>query len=217
MININPKVIFYNYIQSMAVSAEMQVILALSVVVLIICIIIKPSISTIICLITCLGIAYSSSMQSVEEPSKFAVSSVDSVIESLGAQVAAPVAAPVAYQGAIDSEINDDLEWPPTEMGDVNLNRMTGTFDRPAVSQDTAGNFYNYGRSDADSAAVCIDNEANSDELDADELNTYQVRSRNDPVRATAGTMNRQRDIDRYLRNEVDEAEDRYWWGRQER
>jgi len=32
----------------------------------------------------------------------------------------------------------------------------------------------------------------------------------------TAGTMRRQRDMDKYLREEVAEAEERYWWGRHE-
>jgi hypothetical protein len=79
------------------------------------------------------------------------------------------------------------------------------------------GNFYNFGRTAApESAGPCADGEANGDFLDADEQNTYQVRSRNDPVRITAGTMRRQRDLDRYLREEVLEAEVRMWWGRGE-
>ena len=102
-------------------------------------------------------------------------------------------------------------------MSDVNLGKLAGTYDRAAAAQETAGGYYNYGRTGADTVPdPSQDNEANADELDADELNTYQVRSRNDAVRVTAGTMNRQRDLDRYLREEVAEAEDRYWWGRQE-
>ena len=58
--------------------------------------------------------------------------------------------------------------------------------------------------------------EANDEDIDGDEAGTYQARSRNDSVRATAGTMRRSRDMDKYLREEVAEAEPRYWWGRHE-
>lgn len=79
------------------------------------------------------------------------------------------------------------------------------------------GNPYNTGRvSYAPSAAACIDDEANDAEIDADEHNTYQARSRNDATRVAAGTMNRRRDLDRFFREEVEEAEDREWWGRHE-
>lgn len=56
----------------------------------------------------------------------------------------------------------------------------------------------------------------NDDELDGDERMNYQSRSRNDPIRVTTGTMNRRQDMDKYLREEVEEEEDRVWWGRHE-
>ena len=56
----------------------------------------------------------------------------------------------------------------------------------------------------------------NNDELDGDERMNYQSRSRNDPIRVTAGTMNRRQDMDKYLREEVEEEEGRVWWGRHE-
>ncbi|MFA6165792.1 MAG: hypothetical protein WC700_04190 [Gemmatimonadaceae bacterium] len=60
------------------------------------------------------------------------------------------------------------------------------------------------------------DDEANDAELDGDELNTVQARSRNDAQRVTAGTMNRRRDLDKYFREEVEAAEDQRWWGAHE-
>jgi hypothetical protein len=79
------------------------------------------------------------------------------------------------------------------------------------------GNPYNGGRISAPmSAAECIDDEANDGEMDGDEQNTYQARARNDHERVVAGTMNRRKDLDKYFREEVEEAEDREWWGRDE-
>ena len=207
----------------MAVSDDARAILALTLVVIIICIITRPSISAVMGLITCLGLAIHSMYlmrmsqsdtkpRQVAEP--FRSTNDDAVIRSLATQQSDSVS---PYEGAIDGDIDDSSEWPSTAMGDVNLGKLAGTYDRAAAAQETAGGYYNYGRTGADAVpAPCQDNEANADELDADELNTYQARSRNDAVRVTAGTMNRQRDLDRYLREEVAEAEHRYWWGCQE-
>lgn len=79
------------------------------------------------------------------------------------------------------------------------------------------GNPFAYGKIATPAAASpCIDDEANDAEMDADELNTYQARSRNDQTRVDAGTMRRRRDLDKYLREEVDQYEDQWWWGRHE-
>ena len=58
--------------------------------------------------------------------------------------------------------------------------------------------------------------ETNDDLIDGDERMVYQSRSRNDPTRAIAGTMDRRRELDKYLREEVEEEENRVWWGRHE-
>lgn len=80
-----------------------------------------------------------------------------------------------------------------------------------------AGNPFNRNRVSFQPAAdACIDDEANDAEMDGDELMTHHGRARNDPERVTAGTMNRRRDLDKYFREEVEEAEDREWWGRYE-
>ena len=219
----------------MAVLDDAQVILALTLIVIIICIITQPSLSTVLGLITCLGLTiHTMYRMRISQPGakpaqvteSFTAANDDAVIMSLDAQQIDSAnlyegASAGRYEGAIDGDIDGDIdgesEWPPTAMGDVNLGKFAGTYDRAAAAQETAGGYYNYGRTGADAVPdPSIDNEANADELDADELNTYQARSRNDAVRVTAGTMNRQRDLDKYLREEVAEAEDRYWWGRQE-
>ena len=65
-------------------------------------------------------------------------------------------------------------------------------------------------------AAAWVDDEANDMELDADEACGNNALSRNDATRVTAGTMNRRRDLDKYLREEVEMAENKRWWGRNE-
>lgn len=51
---------------------------------------------------------------------------------------------------------------------------------------------------------------------DGDRLMRRSALSRNDPTRVTAGTMRRRRDLDEYLREEVEAEEGRDWWGRDE-
>ena len=122
-----------------------------------------------------------------------------------------------AYPGAIDCANSApsllDQEWPGA-----------GTTDRLVTDNRSQGDVYNFGRTaappgdsySASAIAGAAMTEANDEDIDGDEANTYQVRARNDMVRATAGTMRRRRDMDKYLREEVAEAEDRYWWGRHE-
>lgn len=110
------------------------------------------------------------------------------------------------YPGAIDVDEYD------TEQGRGHRDRTEGDNDFAPE-----GNPFNINRVGASHAAdACIDDEANYGELDGDELMNYQARSRNDPTRVAAGTMNRRRDLDKYLREEVDEEDDREWWGRHE-
>jgi hypothetical protein len=79
------------------------------------------------------------------------------------------------------------------------------------------GNPFNTGRIAAPPAAdSCIDDEANDDQIDGDERNTYQTRARNDATRATAGTMNRRQAMDKFFREECEESDDQMWWGRHE-
>jgi hypothetical protein len=122
----------------------------------------------------------------------------------------APVSHPrpraVAYPGAIAV---DEYETEP-EYG--HRDRLEGD-----DADEAYGNPYSGNRVWRPAAAGAdYDDEANDAEMDADELNAYQGRSRNDPDRVAAGTMNRRKMMDPYLREEVEEAEDRQWWGRHE-
>lgn len=92
-----------------------------------------------------------------------------------------------------------------------------GLTDAKITDHVFEGNPTRSARSAAPQAAPpCIDDEADNSELDADERNTYQQRARNDATRVEAGIMNRRTDLDKYLREEVEEREDSQWWGRHE-
>ena len=108
----------------------------------------------------------------------------------------------MSYPGAIDAP---KISW---------MAAQSGITDRVSGVPTQDANFYNYGRSAAPRAGT--DDDANDEDIDGDEAITYQARSRNDAVRVTTGTMRRRRDLDKYLREEVDEAEERIWWGRHE-
>lgn len=110
------------------------------------------------------------------------------------------------YPGAIDIDEYD------TEGAYGHRDTTEGDADAVPV-----GNPYNTNRvAYPPSADACVDDEANDGEIDADELNTYHARSRNDATRVTAGTMNRRKDLEKYFLEEVAQAEDREWWGRSE-
>ena len=49
---------------------------------------------------------------------------------------------------------------------------------------------------------------------DADQQIAQHARWRNDPYRVAAGIMRRKDLMDKYVREELDEEEDSYWWGR---
>lgn len=119
------------------------------------------------------------------------------------------------YLGAIGPEDDYDTAQSLNE-GPL----MDGGHRDRAVSDNAFapdGNPFDLNRVGAPRAAsACFDDEANDDELDGDERINYQARSRNDPMRVTAGTMNRRCDLDKYLREEVEEEDDREWWGRHE-
>ncbi len=119
------------------------------------------------------------------------------------------------YPGAV--ELADDYDEARGDAPDSFL--QWGHRDRMELDAPNApeGNPFAYGKIATPAAASpCIDDEANDAEMDADELNTYQARSRNDQTRVDAGTMRRRRDLDKYLREEVDQYEDQWWWGRHE-
>ena len=123
--------------------------------------------------------------------------------------VAAPrvAAAPVTrYPGAIDADEYDS-------------EGMFGHRDRTAGDNDFApvGNPFVRSRVTAPASAdACVDDEANDDEIEGDERMAYQGLARNDPERVIAGIMNRRREFDPYIREELQNEQDRPWWGRHE-
>jgi len=129
-----------------------------------------------------------------------------------GAPSGSPSGAP--YRGAIDVDGETDmyaLEY--DEFGEY------GHEDSPYSAAMSApyGNPFDLDSMGSPAAARAdFDDEANNDEMDGDERITYQQRSRNDPTRVTAGTMNRHKMLDPYLRGEVEEEADSPWWGRHE-
>jgi hypothetical protein len=58
-----------------------------------------------------------------------------------------------------------------------------------------------------------VTKELNADILDFDEKNAYQSLGRNDPYRPINGIMNREKMMDPYLREELEEASKKEWWG----
>jgi hypothetical protein len=116
---------------------------------------------------------------------------------------AGPRAAP-KYPGSIDA-------------GDFDSEAPFGHSDQRADDVPPYGTPFNTSRvAFPAKAGGCVDDEANDAEIDGDEGGVYQALSRNDATRATAGSMNRRRDLDPYFREEVEEAENRMWWGQGE-
>jgi len=104
------------------------------------------------------------------------------------------------YPGAIDFGAAD----PPGDTDEA-LAHTGWTAD------DEAGNPYGSGWA----ALPCVGSDA-AVSCDGDELNAYQVRSRNSPERVWAGVYRRKSLIDRYVREELDERENAQWWGAHE-
>lgn len=110
--------------------------------------------------------------------------------------------------------------WPGAiDADEYDTEGAMGHRDRTEGDNDDApeGNPFVLSRVAAPFAAdATVDDEANDGEFDTDEGSVYSALSRNDATRVTAGTMNRRKDLDRYLREEVAVEEDREWWGRHE-
>lgn len=139
-----------------------------------------------------------------------------------------------AYPGAIDDFEAGDGAAGPMFSGSGADAQMYVTTDDPGADDAGArghvdrlagdnarrrpeGNPFDLGRTATPMAAGPeVDDEANADEVDFDEANTYQARSRNDETRVIAGTMRRRAEMDKYFREEVEEREDLPWWGRHE-
>ena len=144
-----------------------------------------------------------------------------SVPTTQAASFADTVGAPTApYPGAIDFGGESPLaggsdEAPAMGFADLNVGPKGpgGALSRDGTPR---GNPFDTDRiASRPAAAPCVDDDAIAI-YDGDELNAYQVRSRNDPTRVWAGVFRRKALMDRYVREELDEQEDTRWWGRAE-
>ncbi|HVE12445.1 MAG TPA: hypothetical protein VNI01_03540, partial [Elusimicrobiota bacterium] len=114
----------------------------------------------------------------------------------------------VGYPGAVAPDALDGLD---SEAGLGHRDRTEADADPPE------GNPSNLGRVAAPWAAPpCVDDEANSAEMDVDEGAARSALTRNDPTRPAAGTIRRKKFLDPFLREEVEEFEDLPWYGRHE-
>lgn len=114
------------------------------------------------------------------------------------------VAGRMKYPGAIDpDEYETELDAGHVDLSRYEVAPEGNPFDSMRVRADLA-------------AAPCVDDEANDNEIDGDERMANQGTARNDATRVTAGTMNRLKDMRKYLEEEPEEAEERVWWGRNE-
>jgi hypothetical protein len=103
------------------------------------------------------------------------------------------------------------------EIDEYDTEADAGHVDRSRYDDAPEGNPFDPMRIRSDLAAgPCVDDEANDNEIDGDERMANQGTARNDAARVTAGTINRLKDMDKYFREEVAEAEEREWWGRNE-
>lgn len=116
----------------------------------------------------------------------------------------------------VDSTYPGAIDFGKTSEGDEAP--ALGFVDWDAAARDNVprGNPFDTDRiANPQAASPCVDDEALA-LFDGDELNAYQVRSRNDPERVWAGIYRRSAMIDRYVREELDERENTRWWGNHE-
>jgi hypothetical protein len=132
---------------------------------------------------------------------------------------------PTFYGPVVDSADNSSFAdmGSDTEMSSIDPGAddawALGHRDRLEEDYDVEpdGNPFDLARTAAPLAAgPCVDDEANNDELDGDEGMSLQGLSRNDATRVEAGIFNRRRDMDKYFREELQESENKYWYGAHE-
>ena len=76
------------------------------------------------------------------------------------------------------------------------------------------GNIANVTATSAPYAApIPIYQENNTHSIDYDESNAFQGLARNDPLRPTIGIIDRGSMMDDFLREELEDAEGKEWWG----
>lgn len=163
-----------------------------------------------------MSMAFSEAMTSGDRPSGEAMTSG-------GATTAPPGAGPPAFLG-VPETADDTAAYPGAidfgTRGEVDGDEAPalGHTDLYEAARDNTpeGNPFSAERVAAPQAAgPCVDDDAIAI-YDGDELLAIQARSRNDPERVWAGNYRRKAHVGRYITEELDEEENKRWWGAHE-
>lgn len=128
----------------------------------------------------------------------------------------AQVPIPTKYVGNIDDSIEEINNSILNNTLETNNALMNGHRDLQKNDNSNApvGNITNVMDTNAPYAApIPIYQEKNIHSIDYDEANSFQGLARNDPLRPTVGIIARGSMMDGFLREELEDAEDKEWWG----
>lgn len=123
---------------------------------------------------------------------------------------------PAKYIGNIDDSIEEINNSILNNTLETNNALMNGHRDLKKNDNSNApvGNITNVTATNAPYAApIPIYQENNVHSIDYDEANSFQGLARNDPLRPTVGIIARGSMMDGFLREELEDAEDKEWWG----
>lgn len=122
-----------------------------------------------------------------------------------------------------DHRINRKRQYPPRsypgavrdyDFGEIHhkpFNNYAAMSPTPAYSDN-----YSLDASPIPAEYVCYDTNPLYGYVDADEHTAYHARFRGEPTRVINGAADRINMIDRYVRDDLNLAENAYWWGRHE-
>ena len=131
-------------------------------------------------------------------------------------QTLAQVPIPTKYVGNIDDSIEEINNSILNNTLESNSPLMNGHRDLKKYENINAaeGNIANITATNAPYApAIPIYQEKNIQSIDYDEANSFQGLTRNDPLRPTVGIIARGSMMDGFLREELEDAEEKEWWG----
>ena len=123
---------------------------------------------------------------------------------------------PAKYIGNIDDsieEINNLILHNTLETNNALINGHRDLKKNDNINAPI-GNITNVTATNAPYApAIPIYQENNIHSIDYDEANAFQGLARNDPLRPTVGVIGRGSMMDGFLREELEDAEEKEWWG----
>lgn len=120
------------------------------------------------------------------------------------------------YVGSIDDSIEEINKSILNKTLESNSALINGHRDLKKNENRNApiGNIANITATNAPYAsAIPIYSELSTNALDYDESNAFQGLARNDPLRPTIGIIDRGSMMDSFLREELEDAEGKEWWG----